>query len=274
MYVDDIDNDGDMDIISVSYFDAEVAFWENRGTEEWMKHTITTDFEKPTSVCVSDINGDGFNDVICVSKVSDSIFWWSILEYSPSGFLESSILDSEGESNWISFCVDHTLLQGTSIFVQFRSSNDWQNMGEWSELLLPSDTTLCGIVQDSTRFFQYRFTFESVNQLKSALVHDISVTYESITRIEQQSQSSVSAFRASPANNPSDGFLSIDVSIPVGDLLDISIFDLYGRTVHEEQFSQPAGSHSLVIQSIFSGYYICRVDYRGESIFFPTVVLR
>ena len=40
---DDVDGDGDMDVLSASSGDDKIAWYENDGNENFTSHTITTD---------------------------------------------------------------------------------------------------------------------------------------------------------------------------------------------------------------------------------------
>jgi len=61
----DIDQDGDMDIISVnSDTNAEVAWWENNGYNEFTKIILMDTLNKTRSVRANDINDDGHIDLV------------------------------------------------------------------------------------------------------------------------------------------------------------------------------------------------------------------
>ncbi len=80
-YPQDVDGDGDLDIVSVTWFSKE-AFWkENPGASggEWPYHTI----DKPGNIETAlfyDINGDGLVDI--VPNVSGEVSWY---EKRPAG---------------------------------------------------------------------------------------------------------------------------------------------------------------------------------------------
>jgi len=61
----DIDQDGDMDIISVnSHTSAEIAWWQNIGFNEFTKITIRDNLNKTRSVRAEDVNDDGHIDLV------------------------------------------------------------------------------------------------------------------------------------------------------------------------------------------------------------------
>lgn len=77
--VADVDRDGDADVVGVSYTLNEIAWWENDGTpssDTWEKHTVDASFVNPTSVYVSDLDGDGDVDFLGTAFGGGTITWW------------------------------------------------------------------------------------------------------------------------------------------------------------------------------------------------------
>ncbi|MEC3906155.1 T9SS type A sorting domain-containing protein [Tamlana sp. 2201CG12-4] len=74
----DIDNDGDMDIISASFGDNKIAWYENiDGLGNYgLQKIITTETSGPKSVFAADIDGDGNIDVLSASEGDDKIAWY------------------------------------------------------------------------------------------------------------------------------------------------------------------------------------------------------
>jgi len=116
VFVADMDGDGDIDIISFStlYLESTIDWWENidgSGTE-WNQHVIDSDDFSPTSLHVTDIDGDGDNDVIVASLFEDEVCWWenvnnvgTIWEKHPVAFpntprtVEAADLDGDGDQD-------------------------------------------------------------------------------------------------------------------------------------------------------------------------------
>ncbi len=77
VYVVDVDNDGDMDVLSASTRDDRIAWYENDGSENFTPHDITIGgADNPRSVYTADIDGDGDMDVLSASNADDKIAWY------------------------------------------------------------------------------------------------------------------------------------------------------------------------------------------------------
>jgi hypothetical protein len=78
VYATDLDEDGDVDVLSASYGANEIAWYENtdgQGTFGPVQ-TITTDANGARDVYATDLNGNGFPDVISASSADDKIAWY------------------------------------------------------------------------------------------------------------------------------------------------------------------------------------------------------
>jgi hypothetical protein len=76
--VADLDNDGDMDVVSASYYDHKIAWYENfDGSFDQAQHLITVvpDAGYATSIDVTDLDRDGDVDVLFNDRIGDRIFW-------------------------------------------------------------------------------------------------------------------------------------------------------------------------------------------------------
>ena len=76
IYAEDVDSDGDMDVLSAVYDDDEISWWENDGSQNFTKHVIGEGLEGPTSVHAADIDSDGDIDVIAAVYGDHSVIWW------------------------------------------------------------------------------------------------------------------------------------------------------------------------------------------------------
>jgi hypothetical protein len=78
VFVADMDNDGDMDIVSASAEDDTIAWYENDGNANpsWSASDIATSADGARSVFVADMDNDGDMDIISASEEDDTIAWY------------------------------------------------------------------------------------------------------------------------------------------------------------------------------------------------------
>ena len=78
VFVADMDRDGDMDILSASYGDDTIAWYENNGAANptWAAANIVTNADGAHSVFAADMDGDGDMDIVSASLTDDTIAWY------------------------------------------------------------------------------------------------------------------------------------------------------------------------------------------------------
>lgn len=93
VFVADMDGDGDMDVVSASYDDDEIAWHENTlgdGTT-WNETVISTAADEATAVFVADLDGDGDPDIVASSQYDNSIRWFNNTAGDASAFTAATI---------------------------------------------------------------------------------------------------------------------------------------------------------------------------------------
>ena len=94
VYAQDVDGDGDMDVLGAAYLDDDITCWENddgSGTS-WTEHTIDGSFDRATSVYAQDVDGDGYMDVLgTASGDDDEITWWENVDGSGTSWTEHTL---------------------------------------------------------------------------------------------------------------------------------------------------------------------------------------
>ncbi len=85
IYAGDVDRDGDLDIFSASTFDDTITWYENSGTQNpnFTSRTITADADRPRSVYLADIDGDGDTDILSAASGRDGKIAWYENDGSP-----------------------------------------------------------------------------------------------------------------------------------------------------------------------------------------------
>jgi gliding motility-associated-like protein len=91
VFAADMDGDGDMDIVSASYDDDTIAWYENDGNANptWTAADIATSADGAYSVFAADMDGDGDMDILSASQLDNTIAWHEI-NSAPTNILLSS----------------------------------------------------------------------------------------------------------------------------------------------------------------------------------------
>merc|ERR1712146_445914 len=73
----DLDGDGDLDILSASLHDDEIAWYRNNGAGTFSDQIIiSTDADAAFSAYAADLDGDGDLDILSASLNDDKIAWY------------------------------------------------------------------------------------------------------------------------------------------------------------------------------------------------------
>ncbi len=80
VYATDLDGDGDADVLSASFIDDKIAWYENLGGGAFgPQQVITTAANAASQVYATDLDGDGDADVLSASQADDKIAWYENL---------------------------------------------------------------------------------------------------------------------------------------------------------------------------------------------------
>ncbi len=260
VYSADIDGDGDMDVLGAAALDDEITWWENvdgSGTS-WMKHTIDKNFHDANFVYSEDINNDGYMDILGAALGSDIIAWWDLTLNHSSGSLESSILDADTEPGWNYLDWNATTPTNTSVSFQVRASDNYTNMGPWSDTLT-SPCALSGILNDGDRYMQYRAILSTSDPDTTSILDEVLITWSPLGVEGNPQVTEFLLLGAEP--NPSSRSVCIGFAVPDLSLVELSIYDLTGRLVivpAEGEYSP--GTHQVQLGELTPGIYFCRMS--------------
>jgi len=98
VYAADLDDDGDMDVLSASFADDKIAFYENTDGQGTFgsQQVITTETNGAAFVFASDLDGDGRMDVLSASGLDDEIAWYRNREASQwDGLFIEHLIDAD-----------------------------------------------------------------------------------------------------------------------------------------------------------------------------------
>ncbi|MCD4702671.1 MAG: T9SS type A sorting domain-containing protein [Candidatus Aegiribacteria sp.] len=258
----DMDGDGDWDIVVSSFGGGGVAWWENsNGGTVWTKWVVRDGGGSTSCVIPADIDNNGSLDVLAIRFMQNKVVWHTVTEFVSTGTLTSSVLDSQEAPQWASIDWDVSAPTGSSFSVQFRSSSDPGNMGDWSvEYCNP--TAVSGLVD---RYFQYRILLDSSDPEVSPVLRSFQFNWDPLGIEETQSPLSLSF------PNPSAGSIPFSVKTGTGGSVALSVFDTSGRKVFSGAGETEA---QFVVTSLPSGVYrAIATNNRGNRISRALVVL-
>jgi hypothetical protein len=74
----DIDGDGDLDVLSASYFDSKVSWFENVDGigGDFIQHLISSEVQTAISIYAADLDADGDMDVVVASLSGNVVIWF------------------------------------------------------------------------------------------------------------------------------------------------------------------------------------------------------
>ena len=79
IYVNDMDLDGDLDVIAAANVGNDISWWTNNGSVKrnaWTESIIKTDFTAASFVTVFDFDRDGDPDIMATSPTDNDVSWW------------------------------------------------------------------------------------------------------------------------------------------------------------------------------------------------------
>ncbi len=91
--VGDFDNDGDLDVASVSVDDDTVAWFANPGTPggAWEPHTLTEALDGARAVHAADLDGDGDDDIAAGGWFGPDLIWFENDGLTPATFTQRTV---------------------------------------------------------------------------------------------------------------------------------------------------------------------------------------
>lgn len=268
VYSEDVDGDGDMDVLGAAEIQNDITWWENLNGSglDWMEHTIDGAFVGAYSVRTADIDMDGEPDVIGAAQASNLISWWDLTGYRPDGSLESSVLDTQCSPEWSTIEWSSEEPEGTVVSFQVRSSNNPEitEMGPWSDTLF-TPCSLEGIIQNGKQYLQYRSILGTRNPDVTPTILDVTITWNpvGVHEVSMPLHTGVSLLPVEP--NPSSDLVSIRFTTPGNKMIHFRVYDVVGRLFAEnsaEEYNE--GLHTIQVTELPPGIYFIVMEIGGE----------
>ena len=263
VHVFDFDSDGDVDILGAAGYIPgglyELVLWESiDGTgDNWIRHSLDSG-SWYKYLDLADIDGDDTLDVISFASVGSIIAWYR-LENVSSGHLVSSILDVLQYPDWQEIQWEDSVPAGCSLTFQVKSSNDSEDMGQWSDII-ENPGSLVGYIDSTHRYIQYMVNMEGSGQRfgPSPRLDSVAFFWEWLGIEEESGNGGTCLFPVYP--NPASGSSVIRFRLDEPGPVSISVYDLAGRLrtspVDAELYP---GIHEVEVSGLPSGSYYVRM---------------
>lgn len=108
VWMEDLDGDGHLDILSASIDDDQIVWYANDGNPQPdfpTSYTISSAVEQAKYVSAADLNGDNAPDVLAVSQATDSLYWFKSDGTPMPGFTDY-LISNTVESASMVHCAD------------------------------------------------------------------------------------------------------------------------------------------------------------------------
>jgi hypothetical protein len=221
VYATDLDGDGDMDVLSASYADNKIAWYENTDGDGTFgaQQVISTAALGAITVYATDIDGDGDMDVLSASSTDDKIAWYKndLLQPQCDGDIQFNEVGSDATSwNWTS----------SNPAVSFAPGNTDQNplvsnIADGDEITVEVSNGTCTNTSSATISINllpddsFSVTGESIESGDPATIK-MSVSEADVEyQLRYHSDSTNVSIPVAPGGSPIDFFLAAGVDAPL-----------------------------------------------------------
>lgn len=190
--VADFEPDGDLDIVVASYGNRIIYVYENDGALTFTRRTPTITNRDYFGVGIGDLDGDADPDILVragTGSTKEGLWWYeTILQYSPDGWLESSIYDAGVQRRWLSATVGFSpysscTMSDVLVKLYVRASKD---LISWTPYIFVGDYTSTSTLPlpapfttINYRYLQYRIELYASSDLtKTPIVDYVKFDYD------------------------------------------------------------------------------------------------
>ncbi|MCD4701486.1 MAG: VCBS repeat-containing protein [Candidatus Aegiribacteria sp.] len=265
----DVDGDGDWDIVTCSFANSGARWYENEGDgTSWAEHQIALGLGSVSCAFPADVDSDGDLDALITCFGTNKVLWYELTEFVSTGWLVSSILDTEGSPQWASIDWDACLPGSTNYSVSYKTSDNSASMGSWSAPI-QNPAELSGLVD---RYFQYRIQMGTADPSVSPVLKSFQFNWD-LTGIEWQNpqENRLSIV----GGNPVQGSAILRVTGTGAANSEIIVFDCSGRQIWSSGISMQNGNEEYMqVPPLPAGSYRILLREDDEtSMVMPMVVL-
>jgi hypothetical protein len=193
------------------------------------------------------------DDFIASCESSAGLIWFRFAEPALEGELLSSILELPADPHWGEITWEGEQPSGTGLAFQVRSSDDPRDLGDWSDTLTASGTSLNGILGDYDNYCQYRVLLSTQDPTVTPVLQEVCLSYDALG-IPGGESLDQGLLPVSP--NPSPGPLDLSFRLASEASVDLNVYDISGRIVGSSTMENLSeGDHSLQFTPPHPGVY-------------------
>ncbi len=253
VYATDIDGDGDTDVLSASFDDDKIAWYENIdglgnfGTQQ----IITTNADLATSVYATDIDGDGDMDVLSASFDDDKIAWYENTD-GLGNFSTQQIITIDAGGAWFVYATD---LDGDGDLDVLSASYSDDKIAWYENTDGLGSFGTQQIISTNANYARSVYATDidgdgDMDVLSASSANDKIVWYENKGNPTGTSNTYLNEhFNISPI--PTSDFIFIDTNV---NITQIEIYNRLGQRVLSN-----TNQTTIDLSSLMSGVYFCKV---------------
>jgi len=106
IYTDDLDGDGDLDIVALSFSQNTIVWFENYGNGNFSDQLLISTITRPNEVYTTDLDGDNLQDLVIISLKENKLSW---MKNTFDGPIISGVAFWDENSNGIIDSSEHRL---------------------------------------------------------------------------------------------------------------------------------------------------------------------
>jgi len=285
VYAADLDNDGNMDVLSASYYDDKIAWYENTDGQGTFgdQQVITVIADGARSVYAADLDNDGNMDVLSASSFDDKIAWYEntdgqgtfgdqqVITVIADGAnsVYAADLDNDGDMDVLSASsYDHKIAwyENTDGQGTFGDQQVITVLADWARSVYAADLDSDGDMDVLSATYSATYNDDKIAWYPNLLID---------TYIETPvTTGSLSYHLYQNYPNPFNPSTTIGFSLPEAGLVDLVIFSVMGQKVRKLLSKHMApGIHSIVWDGcddrgipVSAGIYFSRLHMNNSSV--------
>ncbi|MDM7993071.1 MAG: FG-GAP-like repeat-containing protein [Candidatus Fermentibacter sp.] len=223
----DFDRDGDTDVVASGGYGLWVFENMNGAGTSWQVEILEQSnifLNFPQAVVGCDLDSDGKAEFVVSDGTETNE--WDPDDWLTIGNLVSSVVYVI-DADWLGLSCTADTPIGTAVTFQVRASDDYTQMGEWSDTLTVP-CSLDGILDDYDSFVQYRAILSRSEPGTTPVLEEVTFTWNPLGIAGDHPPA---LFELVPVPNPAHGEAFILLGMPVAGTVELTVYDLAGRQV-------------------------------------------